>query len=77
MQQVVDLGSHRPSRVRLSWVDGDDRLDLDREFKFEKVLGKGNSSTVHKAYDKKLESTVAVKILEKANVKESYLREML
>ena len=63
---------------RVDWSSSaTDRLDLTAEFKLDKVLGKGNSSTVHRAYDLRLNRTVAVKILEKSSVKESYLREML
>ena len=50
---------------------------MDKEFKLEKVLGKGNSSVVHRAFDIKLGTTVAVKIIEKSSMRESYLREML
>jgi tRNA A-37 threonylcarbamoyl transferase component Bud32 len=63
---------------RVDWSSSaTDRLDLTAEFKLDKVLGKGNSSTVHRAYDLRLNRTVAVKILEKSSIKESYLRDML
>jgi tRNA A-37 threonylcarbamoyl transferase component Bud32 len=63
---------------KVDWSSAaNDRLDLTAEFKLDKVLGKGNSSTVHRAYDLRLNRTVAVKILEKSSIKESYLREML
>lgn len=65
--------------IRLEWGAGQqiEKLDLSQEFQLDKVLGKGNSSTVHKAYDLRLKKTVAVKIIEKSTVKESYLRDML
>lgn len=65
--------------IRLEWGPGQqvEKLDLSQEFQLDKVLGKGNSSTVHKAYDLRLKKTVAVKIIEKSTVKESYLRDML
>lgn len=53
------------------------KLDISVEFKLEKVLGKGNSSTVYRGYDFRLNLPVAVKILEKASLKENYLRDML
>lgn len=63
---------------RVDWSSSaTDRLDLPAEFKLDKVLGKGNSSTVHRAFDLRLNRTVAVKILEKSSIKESYLRDML
>lgn len=65
--------------IRLEWGSGQqvEKLDLSQEFQLDKVLGKGNSSTVHKAYDLRIKKTVAVKIIEKSTVKESYLRDML
>lgn len=64
--------------IKIEWNNMNmEKVDLPLEFKLDKVLGKGNSSTVHRAYDMKLNRTVAVKILEKSSVKESYLRDML
>jgi tRNA A-37 threonylcarbamoyl transferase component Bud32 len=65
--------------IRLEWGPNQsaEKLDLLQEFQLDKMLGKGNSSIVHKAYDLKLKKTVAVKIIDKSNVKESYLRDML
>lgn len=64
--------------VKLDWsIPSTEKLDTFSEFRLEKVLGRGNSSTVHRAVDLKLNMPVAVKILEKSSVKETYLRDML
>jgi tRNA A-37 threonylcarbamoyl transferase component Bud32 len=78
-RQVSENSTTVVRNIRLDWSnkDGVKNIDTSSEFKLEKVLGKGNSSTVHRAYDLRLNKTVAVKILEKSNVKETYLRDML
>ena len=67
----------KAGKTKINWQLTQEVLDVEKEFKLEKVLGKGNSSVVHRAFDLKLGTTVAVKIIEKTSMKETYLREML
>ena len=68
----------RNNWTKLDWsTSATDTIDINKEFRLEKLLGKGNSSVVHRALDLKLNMPVAVKILEKSNIKETYLRDML
>ena len=75
--------TYQDSNIQSNWIKLDwniptsEKVDIISEFRLDKVLGRGNSSIVHKAIDLKLNLPVAVKILEKSSVKETYLRDML
>ena len=64
--------------LNIDWsLPASDKLNIKKEFKLDKVLGKGNSSTVYRGFDLRLNMIVAVKIMEKSSMKETYLRDML
>lgn len=77
ISQEISLEPEIMKGIKLDWNMPTLKLDLSSEFKLEKVLGKGNSSTVYRAYDFRMNTPVAVKILEKSSLKETYLRDML
>lgn len=76
--KAVDLAPKLHRGYKLFWGNElKENIDLSKEFKLEKTLGKGNSSIVYKGYDYLLEKIVAIKVIDKSANKQSYLRDML
>lgn len=53
------------------------KLDYSLEFKLEKILGEGHSSKVFKGFDFRLNTIVAVKVIEFRKLEKDYLKKLL
>lgn len=64
------------TETTISWSDSI-RLDIETELTFNSCIGQGSFAKVYKGYDKQLQQTVAIKVIDKRKIQEHRRRQLI